>query len=481
MLIKTEQWDIFEASFKGTMENNPFIDVKFAADFKFKNRIVKGDGFYDGNGIYKMRFMPDVQGKWSFVTTSNCPELNGLKGEFECTAPGENNHGPARVSNTYHFSYADGTSYKPFGTTCYAWTHQGNELEEQTLETLKTAPFNKLRMCVFPKHYDYNHNEPAYYPFEGSVDEGFNFDKFNPAFFQHLEKRIKNLMDLGIEADLIIFHPYDRWGFSKMKAEVDDRYLKYLIARLSSFRNIWWSLANEYDLMKEKDMTDWDRYFRIVQECDAYNHLRSVHNCRGFYDCSKPWVTHCSIQHSDIKKTAEWREIYKKPIVIDECCYEGNLSRVWGNLTAEEMVERFWTGFCLGGYVGHGETYVSEDDVIWWAKGGKLSGESPKRIAFLRKIIEEGSKDGLNIVNIGKDTRIQAGKDDEYILAYYGRSQPAYKDLSLSEENRYEIDIIDTWNMRIERVEGIFRGNCRIQLGTRPYLALRVRKINNYV
>ena len=26
-------------------------------------------------------------------------------------------------------------------------------------------------------------------------------------------------MDLGIEADIILLHPYDRWGFSKMGTE----------------------------------------------------------------------------------------------------------------------------------------------------------------------------------------------------------------------------------------------------------------------
>ena len=39
-------------------------------------------------------------------------------------------------------------------------------LEEQTLETLKTAGFNKMRMCVFPKDYIFNKNEPVHYPFE---------------------------------------------------------------------------------------------------------------------------------------------------------------------------------------------------------------------------------------------------------------------------------------------------------------------------
>ncbi len=63
-------------------------------------------------------------------------------------------------------------------------------------------------------------------------------------------------------------------------------------------------MANEYDLMENKSIADWDRFFRIVQESDPYQHLRSIHNCRGFYDHSKPWVTHQSVQHSDLERCA---------------------------------------------------------------------------------------------------------------------------------------------------------------------------------
>jgi hypothetical protein len=71
------------------------------------------------------------------------------------------------------------------------------------------------------------------------------------SYFQHLEKRILDLRERGIEADLIIFHPYDAgaWGFDRMPPEVNDRVLRYLVARLAAFRNLWWSFANEYDLM----------------------------------------------------------------------------------------------------------------------------------------------------------------------------------------------------------------------------------------
>ena len=223
---------IFELALPGPTDGNPFTDVEFSAQFKYQNRIVEPDGFYDGDGIYRVRLMPDVSGEWRYTTHSNRQELDGHSGSFTCVEPSAGNHGPVRVHDTFHLAYADGTPHLSVGTTCYVWNHQGDELEEQTLETLKTAPFNKMRMCVFPKHYTFNKNEPEFYPFLRDEEGNWDFTRFDPEFFRHFEKRVGDLRDLGIEADIILFHPYDRWGFATMPPEVDDRYLRYLIARL---------------------------------------------------------------------------------------------------------------------------------------------------------------------------------------------------------------------------------------------------------
>ena len=149
----------------------------------------------------------------------------------------------------------------------------------ETLETLKRTRFNKLRMGVFPKDYPYNVNEPLHPIFLAGKDGKEDFDRPNPEAFRHFEKQVAALRDLGIEADIIIFHPYDRWGYCNMSAEQDFRYLAYLAARLAAYRNVWWSLANEYDfLLDSKPMTQWDRYFHIIEENDPYRHLKSIHN-----------------------------------------------------------------------------------------------------------------------------------------------------------------------------------------------------------
>lgn len=482
---EVEQWGCFEFRADGPAEGNPFTEVRFAARFQFKHRVIEVDGFYDGSGEYCVRFMPDSPGRWSFETVSSAGELNGLTGEFDCVEPGPGNHGPVRVSGTYHFAYADGMPFVPVGTTCYVWNHQGEALEEQTLASLKQAPFNKIRMCVFPKHYDYNHREPERYPYAGSLDEGFDFSRFDPAYWRHLERRIRDLQALGIEADLILFHPYDRWGFASMDPAADDLYLRYAMARLAAYRNIWWSLANEYDLMRSKSMADWDRFFRIIQTSDPYQHLRSIHNWHNpeihyrsnlhWYDHGKPWVTHASIQHHDLYFVTEWREQYKKPIVVDECRYEGNLNHGWGNITAEKMMDCFWEGMLRGGYVTHGETFVHPDDIIWWSHGGRLHGESAARIRFLREIAEAGPALDTPAINFKWDAAA-GGVDGEYYLIYFGASRPAFRVLELPEGLSFEIELIDAWEMTITRLDGLFTNGSRLDLPGKPYQALRIRR-----
>ena len=53
---------------------------------------------------------------------------------------------------------------------------------------------------------------------------------------------------------------------------------------MAAFRNIWWSMANEYDLFMDwdtgipiKTIDDWERLAHIVQRNDPYDHLRSIH------------------------------------------------------------------------------------------------------------------------------------------------------------------------------------------------------------
>ncbi len=394
-----DQWGVFEAAFPGPFAGNPFMDVQFGAQFTFEHRNLAVNGFYDGDGIFRVRFSPDTIGRWTYVTTSNVPALAGRTGAFECTAAKPGNRGPVGTAHRFHFQYADGTPYFPFGTTCYSYGFIPAPLDALTLKNLKAAEFNKVRMCLLPK--PLGKLQPVAMPFErkgqeGSADtEQFDLTRFNPVYFRHVEQKIKDLLAADIQADVILFHPYDAWGFKAMGQEADDRYLRYAVARLSAYRNVWWSIANEYDLVKSKSMKDWDRFFRIVQESDPYSRLRSIHHSRVVYDHSKPWCTHASLQEYDFEKSAERLLAWNKPIIYDEIQYEGNIARRWGNLSAEEMTHRFWRAIVNGVYATHGETFISTDGNPVWSDAGELHGSSPQRITFLRKLLESTGTTGL--------------------------------------------------------------------------------------
>jgi hypothetical protein len=130
-----EQWGVFEVSFPGPTADNPYADVEFGATFEQGAKAIATDGFYDGGETYRVRFMPDTMGAWTYRTRSNHPELDGKTGSLTVYAARTGNHGPVQVKDQYRFVYADGTPYRELGTTCYAWTSQPAALEEQTLST----------------------------------------------------------------------------------------------------------------------------------------------------------------------------------------------------------------------------------------------------------------------------------------------------------------------------------------------------------
>jgi hypothetical protein len=482
-----ERWRIFELRLKGPQDGNPYTDINLYAEFEHEGKKVSADGFYDGGGNFIVRFMPTEEGKWTYRTHSATAALNGNEGSFTCTPARKNNHGPVKVNETYHFAYADNTAYLPFGTTSYAWIHQGDSLARVTLKTLAGGYFNKMRMCIFPKWYDYNHVEPKLYPFEGKAPDAWDYTRFNPAYFKNIENYIAALDSLGIEADLIVFHPYDKWGFQKMGSANDDRYVRYVIARLAAYKNVWWSMANEYDLMEHKSTADWNRIIGLFAANDPYRKLLSIHQAAVLFDHSRASITHVSLQNEDTHRAGELRSRYHKPVIYDECRYEGNLRIPWGNITGEEMVNKFWRGITRGAYVGHGETYTTEKplrtssgsaDLLWWSRGGTLRGKSHTRIKFMRGICESapGPLEPAAILKPKEVPYGAVGFKDEYFLLYFNLDQPRGAELSLPDHN-YTIDIIDTWNMTIKRAEGRFSGTSLLELPQKPGILLRIERI----
>jgi hypothetical protein len=68
------RWEVFELVLTAPSAGNPFVEVEWKATFALGHKTIAVDGFYDGAGKYKLRFMPDTEDEWSYVHQNlSCP------------------------------------------------------------------------------------------------------------------------------------------------------------------------------------------------------------------------------------------------------------------------------------------------------------------------------------------------------------------------------------------------------------------------
>ena len=119
-------------------------DLGTASEESVFTLLVQGqefEGFYCGNGQYKVRFMPKSTGLWSYTTKSQIAKLNGQTGQFTCTE--ETESGRAGDSGRYPNWWSD-----ILDPACAEQEHKGartvNKWREQFLRDFQ----NRFDRCL---------------------------------------------------------------------------------------------------------------------------------------------------------------------------------------------------------------------------------------------------------------------------------------------------------------------------------------------
>lgn len=205
-LCQTGLWMKYEKTFESTKTYaNPLYEVaRFQVRFQSPSgRIKIINGFWDGHQTWRVRFAPDEVGQWRF--TSVCSDtlnrgLHAVKGTFDCIS----HKSPYAIytkgsvihpKGSYYLTHADGTPF--FYAACTAWNGTLKSTESEWKKYLEDRVLNHYNVIQFTttQWRGGDKNSEGHVAFEGS-----GRISINPAFFQHLDKKIDEINRHGLVA-----------------------------------------------------------------------------------------------------------------------------------------------------------------------------------------------------------------------------------------------------------------------------------------
>lgn len=341
--------------------DNRFMDVELRVEYTAPSG-KQWDfwGFFDGDGkgggdkstgkVWKLRFMPDETGTWTYAWHWS-DGTEGGKGRFEVT-PENAGKGiiKAYAENPYWFAY-NGT--EPVWLKSYYETGHGSIAQdfdwvtENVFQPLVDHGYNHLQvnwlmsLCCYGQYY---HDGPEPSTLELDLYEGGKVTStMNLEVWRLMERRMAWLNDRDVGVHMFL-------GFDGSRNEgprwedLDDAgkefYVKYAVARLGPFANLaGWNFVWEVEGDRESHELG---LARLLAEYDIFDHLRT-------YEDEMPR------EHHYDKDVYTFAAVENHEIVAPDKTFERY--NYWRTA---------WTHYIAGllGYAGK-PVYMSEGNALW--------------------------------------------------------------------------------------------------------------------
>ena len=277
--------------------SNPFADVTVVGTFTAPSGAqMQVPGFYDGDGMWRVRFNPGEEGHWRYTIHSNPPDLElAAEGEVEVTPRSTRGFLRATPGRAWGFEYENGEPVFLFGDTTYnlfGMAYCGADVRS-FLERRARQGFNllRVRLPVSPFHPPEGYSDwqtRRTWPWGGSETAPL-FDRFNLDYFAVVDRVVRVAGELGLGLELIM----EGWGFEFpfnnrgiFVPEWEELWMRYLIARYDAFASTYfWTPLNEYEFYPNGDWNykpiadRWAmRVARWIKREAAHGHILSMHN-----------------------------------------------------------------------------------------------------------------------------------------------------------------------------------------------------------
>jgi len=261
-----EIWKKYEQEFTSTkLYDNPIYDVQ-NFDIVFTSptgREKKVYGFWDGEKSWKVRFMPDELGKWTWASICSDKENSGLhdqSGSFECIASKSEldiyRHGAIiHPKGAYYLSHSDGTPF--FWVACTAWNGALKSTKEEWAVYLahrRNHHYNLIQL-VTTQWRGCDKSADGLTAYEGSGEI-----TINPEFFNRIDQKIDEANEYGLVVSPVILWalPFGQGRYLSpgYHLPLDEAVIlaKYIVARYQG-NHVVWTLGGDgkyYDDLEER-------------------------------------------------------------------------------------------------------------------------------------------------------------------------------------------------------------------------------------
>lgn len=361
------QWDKLELNFTSSEDYiNPLYEVRefYAVFTSPTRRELRVNGFWDGDRSWKIRFLPDETGTWTYRTVCSRKQNAGLhekEGAVNCI---RNTRDPAlfrkgslqHQPGDYHLSHADGTPF--FWTACTAWNGALFSTEEEWdtyLRQRRANNYNVIQLVTTEWRGAATNAEGQ------TAIEGSGRIRLNPDFFERMDQRMDRVNELGLVAAPVILWalPFGdgREISPGYRLPVEEAVLlaKYIVARYGA-HHVVWLLGGDGDYLgyhEDRWKTIGRRVFGDIHHAPASLHpkgrswIGEAYRDEEWMDVVGYQSTHGNTQpHVDFINRGElagqWAKLPARPLINMEPNYE----QIRNLITAEDVRNAsYWSVF----------------------------------------------------------------------------------------------------------------------------------------
>ncbi len=365
------KWQRFEARFDSSANyGNPPQEAQLTAVFTSpKGEPRKVYGFWDGAKIWRVRFMPDETGRWTYKTICSDARNKGLheqSGEFNCVAPvGKSRfaqHGPIRVSDDERsLAHQDGTPFFYLGDTTWNGALLSTPADWQTYVKERTRQkFTAVQFAVTHWRASPNGDREHRLAYKGPT----NRIELNPLFFQALDQKLDALTEAGLLNVPVMLWAFGQGSNPKINPGVslpEDQAIllaRYMVGRWGA-QPVMWILAGDSDY-RGKQSERWKRIGRAVFgdiphapvtmhpggmqwiwddfKDEKWYDVVGYQSGHGDDDQTLRWMTEGPL-------TVDWMRMPHRPFINLEAPYENHLAYQSKKPISPEVMRRamYWT------------------------------------------------------------------------------------------------------------------------------------------